>query len=106
VHERIRNGAVLVTHGSEVLEVVGGSGQHLVAVPRAPEGPRDRLSTVEQQVLEAVPMVSPARVDSIADVASLHVRITDPTLRRLRDLGFVELLPAGWRQCREPGNAR
>lgn len=106
VHERIRLGtATLVSHAAEVLELVGATGEHLVEVPRAPERPRDRLSAVEQQVLEHVPVVSPARIDSIADAANAHVRITDPTLRRLRDLGFVELLPAGWRLAREPGNA-
>lgn len=101
VHERIRAGAAtLVTHAGDVLEIVGAAGEHLLEVPRAPERPRDRLTRVEQQVLEAVPVVRPARVDSIADVAKTHVRVADPTLRRLRELGFVELLPSGWRQSR------
>lgn len=106
VHERIRLGtATLVSAAAEVLELVGAAGEHLVEVPRAPERPRDRLSAVEQQVLEHVPVVSPARIDSIADAANAHVRVTDPTLRRLRELGFVELLPAGWRLARGAGNA-
>lgn len=106
VHERIRSGAAtVVTHASHVLEMVGAAGEHLVEVPRAPARPRDRLDEVEQQVLEAVPLVSPARVDSIADMARAHVRVADATLRRLRDLGFVERLPTGWRQSRWHDNA-
>jgi DNA processing protein len=106
VHQRIRSGgATLVTHGSEVLEQLGASGEHLLPVPRAPERPRDRLSDADQHVLEQVPVASPAALDSIADLAARHVRDVDAALRRLQGLGFVEQVPTGWRQCRGARNA-
>lgn len=101
IHSWIRRGAAtLVTHGSEVLELLGASGEHLVEVPRAPERPRDRLDPVDQMVLEAVPLVQAAPVDSIAHTAAEHIRSTDSALRRLEQAGFVERVPGGWRQCR------
>jgi hypothetical protein len=38
-------------------------------------------------------------------MADAHVRVADTTLRRLRELGFVEQLPTGWRQSRGVDNA-
>jgi DNA processing protein len=100
VHQLLRDGAgTLVTRGAEVLEAVGGHGEHLLPPPREESRPRDRLSVVEQRVLEAVPLVEPARVDSIAHVAALHVRDCDPALRRLARGGFVTCTPRGWRQA-------
>ncbi|WP_207081982.1 DNA-processing protein DprA [Nocardioides sp. S5] len=92
-----RSTATLVTHGSEVLEVVGESGEHLVVDPRGPERPRDRLSSVERRVLEWVPVSRPAEVDSIARLSDVHVRDADPTLRRLEKAGFVCAVDGGWR---------
>lgn len=98
VHQLLRDGATLVTRGADVLEVVGGYGDHLVEHPREEPRPRDRLTPVERRVLEAVPLVDPARVDSIAHVAALHVREVDGALRRLQRAGFVDSMPTGWRQ--------
>lgn len=99
VHQRLRSGgATVVTTGLEVLEQVGAAGEHLVEVLREPPRPRDLLSPVDQRVLEAVPVVRPAPVDSIAGAARLHVRDTDLALRRLRHSGFVALEAQGWRQ--------
>jgi DNA processing protein len=98
VHQCLRRGgATLVTHGSEVLEVVGGSGEHLVAVPRGPERPRDRLSAVDRRVLEQVPPASPLAVDAIATLSLLHVRDTMGALSRLEARGFVDRVDGGWR---------
>lgn len=92
-----RGGSTLVTHGSEVLELVGVSGQHLVEEPRGEERPRDHLTPTEQRVLEWVPVSHPADVVSIARLSRLHVRDTDPTLRRLERKGFVREEAGGWR---------
>ncbi len=92
-----RGGSTLVTHGSEVLEVVGVSGEHLVEEPRGEERPRDLLTSVEQRVVEWVPVSRPADVESIARLSRLHIRDTDPALRRLEEKGFVREEAGGWR---------
>lgn len=98
VHQCLRRGgATLVTHGSEVLEVVGESGEHLVEVPRGPERPRDRLSAVERRVLEQVPPAAPLAVDAIASLSLLHARDTMGALTRLAAKGFVDRVDGGWR---------
>jgi len=98
VHQCLRRGgATLVTHGSEVLELVGGSGEHLVEVPRGPERPRDRLSAVERRVLEQVPSAATLAVDAIASQSLLHVRDTMGALSRLEAKGFVDRVDGGWR---------
>jgi len=92
-----RGGSALVTHGSEVLEVVGTAGDHLVEEPRGEERPRDALSTTDQRLLEWVPVSQPAGVLSIARLAGLHVRDAVPALSRLERAGFVREVEGGWR---------
>ncbi len=98
VHQWIRRGgSTLVTHGREVLEMVGAAGEHLCEVPRGEERPRDRLGRNDQLVLEVVPVSAPAGVVSIARSCALHVRDVVPALRRLEQAGFVEQIGTGWR---------
>ncbi|WP_210502534.1 DNA-processing protein DprA [Nocardioides xinjiangensis] len=98
VNNWLRQGrGTVVTHGSEVLELVGAAGEHLVEEPRGEERPRDSLTPVEQRVLEWVPVSAPAKVDSIARLSSLHVRDTEGALRRLQAKRFVRLEEDGWR---------
>jgi DNA processing protein len=98
VHQLIRSGAAtLVTSGEEVLELVGAAGEHLVEAPRGPARPRDRLSLRHQQVLDAVPVASGARADSIARTAGLGLVEVRSTLVRLRAHGLVEESGTGWR---------
>jgi len=92
-----RGGAMLVSDGSEVLEAIGSSGQHLVTEPRGEERPRDVLSRADQLVLEAVPVASPASVDSIARGCGQHVRTAVTALGRLEKGGFVVEEAGGWR---------
>lgn len=98
VHELIRNrDATLVTRGEHVLELVSPSGVHTGPPARAPEGPRDRLSPLERQVLDAVPVASPAASGSVARTAGVAERTTHEALLRLQQAGFVEASPRGWR---------
>ncbi len=96
-HWMRRGGATLVTHGQEVLEMIGAAGEHLLEEPRGEERPRDRLARKDRLVLEAVPSVSAAGVLTITQATTLHVRDVDPALRRLERAGFVRQVEKGWR---------
>ncbi len=98
VHHQIRSGAAtLVTGGADVLEAVGASGEHLGAEPRGPVRTRDRLSTRQQQVLDAVPAVRAAPEASIARTAGIALADARGALAALADLALVEQQPGGWR---------
>lgn len=98
VHHLIRGGgAGLVTGGSDVLEAVGVAGEHLVEEPRGPATVRDHLSTRHRQVLDAVPVSSAARSDSVARTAGLGVVEVRTALAYLERSGLVELTDTGWR---------
>jgi DNA processing protein len=98
VHEQIRVGAMsLVTSGADVLEIVSGSGEHLVEPLRAEETARDRLTPRQRQVLDAVPAASGAGSDSIARTAGLGVREVAGSLVALEKTGLVEGGLDGWR---------
>lgn len=96
-HQLIRDQrAVLVTGGGDVLDQVGRAGEHLVDVPRAPARPRDRLRTRDAQVLDAVPAVRPASVDSIARTAGVGLVDAQRVLDRLLRDGLVARTEDGW----------
>ncbi len=98
VHQLIRSqAATLVTSGAEVLEAVGAVGEHLVEEPRGPVRARDRLSTRQRQVLDAVPAVRAAPDDSIARTAGLALTETREVLDTLAGLGLAEEARGGWR---------
>lgn len=98
VHQLIRSGgAMLVTGGADVLELVGPPGEHLVEAPREPPRPRDVLSSRQQQILDAVPVAEPVSSDSIARTAGVGLRETFESLDRLAERGFVEREASGWR---------
>ncbi|HWJ67634.1 MAG TPA: DNA-processing protein DprA [Nocardioides sp.] len=102
VHQLLRRGgATLVTSGADVLELVGGAGEDLLTPPRAPETPRDRLTPVARQVLDAVPVATPAPTASIARVAGLDPGEAEGLLEEMAQEGLVELLPTGWRLTAE-----
>lgn len=97
VHERIRSGsASLVTSGAEVLELVGESGEHLMAVPRGLERPHDGFSLHEVRVLDAVPVARGASSESIGNIAGVGVIEADRVLSALSDAGLVRLAVDGW----------
>jgi DNA processing protein len=98
VHSLLRSGAAtLVTRGEEVLEVVSEAGTHLASPPRGRSRRRDRLPQRDQRVLDAVPVASPAPVDSVAATAGMALLEVEATLRRLARDELVELMPQGWR---------
>jgi DNA processing protein len=98
VNNFLREGrGTVVTHGSEVLELVGAAGEHLVDPPRGDRRPRDELTRTEQNVLEWVPVSEPAPVESISRLCGLSLRTTEGALRRLRSKRFVQLSDEGWR---------
>lgn len=98
VHELLRVGeAQLVSRGAHVLELVSPAGDHLAEPPRAPETFRDRLSTTEQQVLDALPAAVPAPTVSVARTAGLATELVGRTLERLLGLDLVERGDGGWR---------
>lgn len=97
VHQLIRSGAAtLVTHGGEVLELLGRSGAHALEEPRGATKSRDKLRRRDAQVLDAVPVSTPAQADKIARTAGVKlVDVQSALLRLLRD-GFVEHSDSGW----------
>ena len=98
VHHWIRNGAAtLVTGPAEVLEMVGGAGDHLTEEPRGAERPRDRLTRRHRQVLEAVPVRRAAGLESIAAAAGIALLDTQSALIYLTDRGYVVGDGGGWR---------
>ena len=98
VHGLLRSGAAtVVTCGAEVLEELGAVGEHLAELPRGPERPRDRLSSRQQQVLDAVPVASPAGVESVARTAGIGLLEVSTLLAQLQALELVEQVPRGWR---------
>lgn len=98
VHQMIRRGsATLVTSVDEVLELVGHAGSDLAPELRAPDRPRDALSVRARQVLDAVPVASPAPAESVARVAGLGVTEVRRLLLGLAESGLVEMVPTGWR---------
>jgi DNA processing protein len=100
VHELIRSrGAALVTRGEDVLELLAPCGQFLSEEPRAPVLVSDGLEDRERRVLDAVPLLQPAPVDSIARLAAVATDDAAGVLARLQGLGLVELTSAGWRKA-------
>jgi DNA processing protein len=98
VHHWIRRGAAsLVTGPDDVLEVIGGMGDHLLDPPREAERPRDRLTRRHHRVLEAVPVHQPAALASIAATAGVGLLEVQTALTYLSARGFVVRAGAGWR---------
>jgi DNA processing protein len=98
VHQLIRTGAAtLVTSGEEALELLGASGDHVLDLPRGRDRPRDGLSHLQRQVLDAVPVARGALSTSVARVVGLAAEEVHATLLALEVRGMVELDDDGWR---------
>lgn len=104
VHALLRNGrATVVTSAEDVLDAVAEVGEHHATERRGPERAADRLSPRQRQVLEAVPAVRAAAVDSIARVAGLGAGEVSAVLDDLLVGELVEPDGRGWRLARRPG---
>lgn len=98
VHQLIRRrDGLLVTTPEEVLEAVGEAGEALIPHRSGQERPRDRLSTVQRVVLDAVPRASPAPLESVARVAGVSPQETSSVLVVLERAGLVDRCGRRWR---------
>ena len=103
VHQLVRaRDALLVTSGEEVLEAVGPMGAFALADPREPEQVRDRLSSRERQVLDAVPLWQAVDAGSIARTAGIAHGRTKEALLALHRAGLVEHSLGRWRVAHDP----
>ncbi|MDP9822597.1 DNA-processing protein DprA [Nocardioides massiliensis] len=97
-HQLIRNrGAVLVTRGEEVLELLAPMGSRTLDEPRGAESPRDWLDPIEKRVLDALPVRRPAGLASLASTAGLARPRVRRSLAVLEEAGFAEASEDGWR---------
>jgi DNA processing protein len=97
VHELIRSrGALLVTRSEEVLEAVAPIGSYTLFDRREPATPRDRLSSAEREVLDAVPVARAQPAERIARVAGLPLTTVAEALSRLRSSGLVRERDGRW----------
>lgn len=97
-HTLLRDAAAtLVTSTADVMELLGRPGEHLAPRLRAPAHPRDGLELSVRQVLDAVPVRSPAGVARIARAAGAGAMFVQQVLPALLVAGLVEQRDGGWR---------
>jgi DNA processing protein len=97
-HEMIRGeGAVLVTSGDEVLELIGAIGDDLAPLPDSPPTTRDMLNPIARRVLEGLPAAGPAGPEQIGLSAGVPVLDVIRCLPSLELHGFIRSDRDGWR---------
>lgn len=96
-HQLLRNGALCVTSAADVLDAVGALGVDAAPHVSAPRTPRDELSELVRQVLDAVPVRSWAGPASIAKAAGVSALTVQQVLPPLQVAGLVEESLSGWR---------
>lgn len=97
-HDLIRDkNATLVTGAPDVLEVVGASGENLLAPRRGPVHPRDGLEEVARRVLDAVPVRQSVGVARLAQGAGVSALVVQQVLPALLLAGLIEQRDGGWR---------
>jgi len=97
VHRTLRRGAILVTSGAEIAEVVGAIGADLAPELPGPVSARVALDPLTARVLDAVPVRRAATLDSVARTAGVTPAETAAALGLLEVAGFVRVGPDGWR---------
>jgi DNA processing protein len=106
VHQVIRDGgAVLVTGGNEVAEVVGPLGSDTVGWIPGERRLTDGLAPDELAVLEAVPPRRAAGIATVAAEAHLDMATAITMLGRLLCSGLVERTGDGWRLAPQAAKA-
>ena len=99
-HRMIRDGeAILVESAADVLEFLDLSrGLREPAAYRS--DPRDRLSTADRQVLDAMPSRRVVSADTVAAAAGLPLAAVWSALGALEVGGWVSQETSGWRLAR------
>jgi len=106
VHQLLRSGAAsLVTCGGHVLESVSPVGFHVQNELREPPRATDSLDLTGRRVLDAVPLVRPAPLASIARTGGVSVATAERTLRDLEQRGLVAGAGGRWRLSPRPASA-
>jgi DNA processing protein len=102
-HELLRDGGgtILVATTAHVVDAVGEIGADLAPVARAEESPRDCLTPLQQQVLDAVRPRKILTAEQIAAVAGLSTRDARRTLPELELEAFVTASGGGYRLWRK-----
>jgi len=97
-HRLQRSGAATcVTSVAEVLEQLGGSGEHLGPLLRGPVDPREQLSDTVRRVLDAVPARTAVGIAGIARTAGVSALVVQQVLPALLVAGLVDQRDGGWR---------
>lgn len=97
VHHLVRQGAAtLVTGPHDVLELVGAAGTHLQEIPRGRDRPRDLVTPVQAQLLDAVPVSGVGSAIVLARAAGLAVDTVERELQRLAAQGLLEQREERW----------
>ena len=97
-HRLQRSGAATcVTSVAEVLEQLGGSGEHLGPLLRGPVDPREQLSDTVRRVLDAVPARTAVGIAGIARTAGVSALVVQQVVPALLVAGLVDQRDGGWR---------
>jgi DNA processing protein len=101
-HEELRTeNTVVVATVAHVIDAVGRIGADLAPVPRAEESPRDRLTALQQQVLDGVRPRKVLAAEQIAAAVGVSEHDARRTLPRLELAGFVTAVAGGYRLRRK-----
>jgi DNA processing protein len=106
-HEELRSeGTILVASAAHVVEAVGRIGVDLAPVVRAVEAPLDRLSPLQQQVLDGVRPRKVLGAEQIAAAVGVSEHDARRTLPTLELAGFVTVVDGGYRLHRKSDDKR
>ena len=106
-HEELRReGTVVVASVAHVVEAVGRIGVDLAPVVRARESPLDRLSALQQQVLDGVRPRKVLGAEQIAAAVGVSEHDARRTLPALELAGFVTVVDGGYRLRRKSDDER
>lgn len=95
-HRLLREGAVCVCDAGEVLELVAPIGEQLTLDPDLTPTVLDALRPEQRRVYEALPVRTPASMDSVARHAGLEPRAVERVLARLAALDLAEQFGGRW----------
>ena len=96
-HDWLRDGAVCVTDGGQVMDLVGRLGDDAADRLRGPVDVRDGLSDTVSRVLDALPVRRSCGVSVLARSAGVAPLVVQQVLPPLVAHGLVERTPDGWR---------